>query len=182
MVVQINMDNAIEHPDQVFNAIYRDAPPQEIITKIKNDAHRHEWFSAIGQKPLKDFSTEEQLLLSNVKNRFYTVQDKGQNEIFVFTASSIDSDFMTVTGTVLFRISFEFGQSPVQFFNGYPKITLKRESDKSIQTPSFNLHQYEKPITDSNRLTEEESRLQIISDNFLSMKLANEKYNVLFRL
>ena len=176
------MDNAIEYPDQVFNAIYRDSSPQEIVTKIKDDTHHHEWFSAIGQKPLQDFSTEEQSRLSKVKDRFYTVQDKGQNEIFVFTASSIDSDFMTVTGTVLFRISFEFGQSPVQFFDGYPKIILKRDSDKSIQNPSFNLHQYKKPITDSNRLTEEESRLQIISDNFLSMKLANEKYNVLFRL
>jgi len=176
------MDNAIEEPNQVFNAIYRDASPQEIVTKIKNDAHHHEWFSAIGQEPLQNFSTEEQSLLSNVENRFYTLQDKSQNEIFVLTASSIDSDFTTVTGTVLFRISFEFGQNPVQFLDRYPRITLKRQSDKSIQTPSFNIHQYEKPITDSNRLTTEESRLQIISDNFLSMKLANEKYNVLFRL
>jgi len=183
MLVSADMEDAIENDDTdiVYNAIYRDAPAADILEAIRNDDTSHDWFSSGQVQPLRHFSEKQVELLTKTQHRFYTVHDKNRTEIFVVTVDNITQNFESLTATVLFKFKFEFGETALNVLQEPRTMKLQKEFE-GINWNVFSVEECDVPIRRSSDVINDDLRICMFSDNFLSMKLADGTYNLLFRL
>lgn len=182
MLVSSDMAASIEaDTGRTYNTIYRDAPAEDLLKVIENDDSSHDWFSSGQVLALNYFSEDETDLLTKKQHRFYTIQDKNCTEIFIVTADTITQNFALLNATVLFKFRFEFGETALKAFQEPRTITLQREFNK-INQNVFSVKECEAPIRQSSDVINDDLHIRMVSDNFLSMKLANGAYNLAFRL